>query len=129
MGLESGGAGRIGVLAANSLDYAVVVIACQFAGLTITPLPVLVTPDAQARMIDDAAVAVLFPDAACATAARSAAELSRGNDLDRPVRDGRGRGPRLGRVPHARPPQPRLDLRPDLQLRHHGPAEGHRSEP
>ena len=76
MGLESGGAGRVGVLAANSLDYAVVAVACQLAGLTLTPLPVLVTPDAQARMIDDADVAVLFHDAATETAARAAIGLA-----------------------------------------------------
>lgn len=61
-GMAPGAAKRVGVLASNSLDYAAVVLACQLAGFALVPLPGLVTPDALARMIDDADVGVLFHD-------------------------------------------------------------------
>ena len=75
LGLSGGGARRVGVLGANSLDYAVVVVACQLEGVTVVPLPVLVTADAQARMLADADIAVLFHDAECAVAAQNALRL------------------------------------------------------
>jgi len=59
-GLTPGGTRRVGILAANSLDVAVILAACQLLGATAVPLPTLVTPDAQARMIRDAQVALLF---------------------------------------------------------------------
>jgi len=75
-GLEPGGARRIGILASNSLDVAVVVVAGQLLGVAVVPLPPLITPDAQARMIDDAGVAVVFHDSDHADQARAAAGLA-----------------------------------------------------
>lgn len=63
-GFGPGGRTVVGVLAAPSLDYVVVTLACQLAGVTQVPLPGLVAPDAHARMIDDASIAVIFHDAA-----------------------------------------------------------------
>jgi acyl-CoA synthetase (AMP-forming)/AMP-acid ligase II len=82
LGLEAGGTRRVGLLAANSLDFIVVFLACQLAGIAVVPLPGLITPDAQARMIDDASIAVLFHDHAHAEAARTAVALA-GNSAER----------------------------------------------
>lgn len=70
-GLQPGGSQSVGVLAANSLDYAVIVIGCQLAGVPIVPLPVLIAPDAQGRMVAEAKVALLFHDDDHAAAARA----------------------------------------------------------
>ena len=60
--LTPGGDRRCGILSSNNLDFAVVVLACQLAGVTIVPLPGFVATDALRRMIDDAGVTVLFHD-------------------------------------------------------------------
>ena len=57
-----GYAGRVGLIASNGLDFVVIVVACQFAGVTVVPLPGMLTPDALARMIDDAGVTLVFHD-------------------------------------------------------------------
>lgn len=80
VGIAPGGVRRVGILATNSLDFAVVVLACQLAAATIVPLPGLVTPDALGRMIDDAGVSLLFHDGdhaaqALTATARTAAEV------------------------------------------------------
>jgi long-chain acyl-CoA synthetase len=60
MGLAPGRAPRVGVLAANSLDYAITVATCYAYGFCLVPIPSLIAPDAQARMLMDANVGVLF---------------------------------------------------------------------
>ncbi|WP_428394400.1 class I adenylate-forming enzyme family protein [Lichenicoccus sp.] len=75
LGLEPGGSQRVGLLSANSLDFAVVVVACQLSGVPVVPLPGLVASDAQARMIRDANVTVLFHDAKNAERAHVAISL------------------------------------------------------
>lgn len=71
LGLKPGGAQRVGVLASNGLDFAVVVTACQLAGVPVVPLPVLVVSSAQAAMIEDSNVVVLFHDNDCAEKAHA----------------------------------------------------------
>ena len=88
------GIGRIGLLASNSLDFATVVLACQLAGVPIVPLPGLIAPDAHARMLDDAGVAMLFHDAGHAEQAGAAVALSSGRRDVRLVKIG---GPALDR--------------------------------
>src|SRR5258708_5000950 len=51
LGLEPGGPRRIGIIASNGLDFAIVVAAGQIAGVAVVPLPAIILPDAQARMI------------------------------------------------------------------------------
>ncbi len=72
-GYEAGGDRRVGILSANDLDVAVVILACQISGIAVVPLPVLLTPDAQARMLRDANVRLLFHDADHADKAVAAA--------------------------------------------------------
>ena len=62
LGCQPGGDRRVGILSSNSLDFAIVVTACQSAGVTVVPLPGLVAPDALSRMMADANVALLFYD-------------------------------------------------------------------
>jgi long-chain acyl-CoA synthetase len=76
-GLEAGGSRRVAVLASNSLDYAVVIVACQLVGTSVAPLPCLVSADALARMLDDSATALLFHDREYAELARSAVDGAR----------------------------------------------------
>jgi long-chain acyl-CoA synthetase len=75
VGLTAGGSGRVGLLADNSLDFAVAITACQLAGVPVVPLPGLIAADAHARMLDDAGVALLFHDFAHGEQARAAVEL------------------------------------------------------
>ena len=74
--LEPGGSHRIGVLASNGLDYALLVTAVQLCGVTLVPLPGLLLADALSRMIRDAEVALLFHDAGHTEKARAAAGLA-----------------------------------------------------
>jgi acyl-CoA synthetase (AMP-forming)/AMP-acid ligase II len=60
MGLAPGRAPRIGVLATNSVEYAIVVATCYAYGFCLVPIPSLIAPDAQARMLVDAEVGILF---------------------------------------------------------------------
>ncbi|MEO8450991.1 MAG: class I adenylate-forming enzyme family protein [Gemmatimonadota bacterium] len=76
-GLEPGGTHRVGIIASNGLDFVVVVVACQVLGVTVVPLPGLITPDALARMIDDAGVTIVFHDADHAEKASAAVGLGR----------------------------------------------------
>ncbi len=62
-GFEPGGDRRVGIVSANDLDFAVVLLGCQLAGVAAVPLPGIVTPDALARMLRDADVRMLFHDA------------------------------------------------------------------
>jgi len=55
LGFESGDTRRVGIISANDLDVVVVITGCHFAGLTVVPIPYFIMPDAQARMLDDAA--------------------------------------------------------------------------
>lgn len=75
LGLQPGGDQRIGLLAPNSLDAAIIVAACQIAGLAFVPLPVLIAPDAHARMIADANITHLFHDHALEGQAQAAIAL------------------------------------------------------
>ena len=75
LGLQPGGDRRIGVLAPNSSDVAIILAACQLAGLAFVPLPLLIAPDAQARMIADANVTLLFHDHAFKAQAEAAVGL------------------------------------------------------
>src|SRR5262245_51264957 len=75
LGLAPGGDQRVGILASNGLDVVVVVVASQLIGVALVPLPTLILPDAQARMIEDASVTVLFHDLHHAEAARQARTL------------------------------------------------------
>lgn len=59
-GLVPGGVRRAGIISFNSLDVAIIHGACQLSGIAAVPLPVLVTEDAQARMIQNAEIALLF---------------------------------------------------------------------
>ena len=62
-GFAAGGERRIGLIAANGLDFVTVIVAAQLAGVTVVPLPGPIASDAHARMIDDAKVRFLFYDA------------------------------------------------------------------
>lgn len=62
LGLKSGGEQRVAIIAGNSLDYVVVIVACQLAGVSIAPLPCLFAADSLARMLDDANATVVFYD-------------------------------------------------------------------
>ncbi len=61
-GYEAGGGRRVGILSANDIDFAVVLLACQLVGIAVVPLPGLVTHETQARMLRDANVGMLFHD-------------------------------------------------------------------
>jgi len=76
-GHEAGGPRSVGIISANGLDVVVVVTGCHFAGVTVVPIPYLIMPDAQARMLDDAGVTILFHDQDHADAARAAAAQAR----------------------------------------------------
>ena len=76
LGLQPGGDRRIGVIASNGLDFAVVIAAAQLCGVTVVPLPGLIMPDVQARMMDDANVAIVFYDKDHAEKAHIAANLA-----------------------------------------------------
>ena len=76
MGYEPGGTRCVGIISANELDMVVVITACHFAGVTVVPVPYLILPDAQARMLDDAGVTIVFHDSDHAAAARAAAAQS-----------------------------------------------------
>jgi long-chain acyl-CoA synthetase len=78
IGLLPGGSRRVGLLASNSLDFAIIVLACQLAGVAIVPLPGLITAEAMAGMLDDAGIAVLFADAKHDALARAALAASLG---------------------------------------------------
>lgn len=82
LGCTPGGGERIGVLAHNSLDYAIVLAACQISGLPVVPLPTLITSDAQARMLEDANVTILFHDADHGEKARGAAAMLGGRRIE-----------------------------------------------
>lgn len=88
-GIESGGARRVAVIASNSLEYAVLIVACQLAGVSIAPLPCLVSADALARMLDDSDTALLFHDQDHARLARSAISLSQNGSAVHVVEIGR----------------------------------------
>jgi long-chain acyl-CoA synthetase len=60
MGLAPGRAPRVGVLASNSVEFAIIVATCYVYGFCLVPIPGLIAPDAQARMIVDADVGILF---------------------------------------------------------------------
>lgn len=75
-GLEAGGSRRVAVIASNSLDFVVLIVACQLAGIPIAPLPCLVSADALARMIDDSNTTLLFHDRDHAAIALSAIGLA-----------------------------------------------------
>ena len=76
-GYDAGGTRCVGIISANALDVLVVVTACHFAGVTVVPIPYLIMPDAQARMLDDAGVTIVFHDRDHADAARDAVAQSR----------------------------------------------------
>jgi acyl-CoA synthetase (AMP-forming)/AMP-acid ligase II len=76
LGLEPGGDAKVGIIASNSVDFAVVVLACQRLGVAAVPLPTLLLPDALARMIDDAGATVVFHDAQHADRVHAAARLT-----------------------------------------------------
>lgn len=90
LGLTPGGDDRVGVLAHNSIDYVVVTLACQLSGIPMVPLPVLVTAEAQAGMLADSRVAVLFHDSECESQARAAVALLEGQRRVRLVTMGPG---------------------------------------
>ncbi|HEX7115667.1 MAG TPA: class I adenylate-forming enzyme family protein [Steroidobacter sp.] len=75
--LEPQGRRRVAIIAANSLDYATIIVACQLAAVPVVPLPCLVGADALARMLDDAEVAVVFYDQDYAEKALTAIHSSR----------------------------------------------------
>jgi acyl-CoA synthetase (AMP-forming)/AMP-acid ligase II len=77
LGYEPGEHRRVGIISANDLDMMVVITGCHFAGLTVVPIPYLIMPDAQARMLDDAEVTIVFHDESHADAARAAVAQSR----------------------------------------------------
>jgi len=77
MGYEPGGTRCVGIISANELDMVVVITACHFAGVTVVPIPYLILPDAQARMLDDAGVTLVFHDQDHAEPARAAAAQAR----------------------------------------------------
>lgn len=77
LGIEAGSAQRVALIAGNSLDFVVVLVAGQLAGITVAPISGLITADAQARMIDDANAVVLFHDAEHADKACAAAAMTR----------------------------------------------------
>ena len=62
IGLEPGGERRVGLLCSPGTDLVVVTLGGFLAGVTVVPLPGLVAPDALARMIADADLAILFHD-------------------------------------------------------------------
>jgi len=76
LGLEPGGERRVAIIAANSVEYVGVVLACHMAGIPVVPLPVLVMPDALARMLDNSNSAVIFHDPESKEQAAAAARLS-----------------------------------------------------
>src|ERR1700728_367732 len=53
LGLKAGGDRRVAIIAANSVEYVAVALACHISGIPVVPLPVLVMPDALARMLDN----------------------------------------------------------------------------
>ena len=77
LGFEPGGTRRVGIISANDLDMVVVITGCHFAGLTVVPIPYLIMPDAQARMFDDAGVAIVFHDESHAADSHAAVAQSR----------------------------------------------------
>ena len=60
LGLPPGGDKRVGVLASPSVDYAIVTMASQFAGLTLVPLTGLVSSEALSKMIGDSGATIIF---------------------------------------------------------------------
>lgn len=76
LGFESGDTRRVGIISANDLDVVVVITGCHFAGLTVVPIPYLIMPDAQARMLDDAGVTIVFHNESHGDAARAAVAQS-----------------------------------------------------
>ena len=62
LGLGGDRGRRMALLGAPSLDFAILSLAAFLAGATVVPLPGLVAPDAHARMLMDADVAILFHD-------------------------------------------------------------------
>ena len=76
-GYAPGGSRAIGIISANETDMVVAITGCHFAGVTVVPIPYLILPDAQARMLDDAGVTLVFHDVDHADAAREAAALTR----------------------------------------------------
>lgn len=75
-GFVAGSDRRVGILSLNSIDFAVMIVACQFAGVAFVPLPGLMTPDALARMLQDANILALFHDPDHAERADAAARLA-----------------------------------------------------
>jgi acyl-CoA synthetase (AMP-forming)/AMP-acid ligase II len=80
-GHAPGGERRVGVLSANHPDFAVVITAGQLAGITVVPLPGLITAEAQARMLRDANIVTLFHDHDHAEKAATAARIAGGVTL------------------------------------------------
>lgn len=76
MGLVPGRAPRVGVLAANSVEFAIVIATCYTFGFCLVPLPSLIAPDAHARMLVDADVGVLFVSNNLQDKARTASSLA-----------------------------------------------------
>src|SRR5262249_54808286 len=74
LGLRPGDESKVGIIAANSVDFAVLVVACQYAGVAVVPLPGFLPADALARMVDDSGAAVLFHDEHHAELVRAAAD-------------------------------------------------------
>ncbi|TAK52257.1 MAG: 4-coumarate--CoA ligase [Gammaproteobacteria bacterium] len=82
LGLAPGDDRRVAILSSNSIDFAVVVVACQFAGVAVAPISGMIAADAQARLLDDSNAAVLFYDADHAEQAAAAIRLlARPDDL------------------------------------------------
>ena len=79
-GLTPGGQRRVGIMAANCLDYAVLILGCQLIGVAVVPLPGLIGPDAQAQMARDADLAILFFDSHHGEKALECARLA-GDDI------------------------------------------------
>ncbi|MDX2056546.1 MAG: class I adenylate-forming enzyme family protein [Gemmatimonadales bacterium] len=75
LGFVPGGARRVGLLAANGLDVAVVVVASHLLGVAVVPVPTVITAEAQAGMLTDANVALLFFDPDHREAAHAAVGL------------------------------------------------------
>lgn len=74
-GYVEGGKRRVGILSANNIDFAIVLLGCQIAGIAVVPLPGLVTTEALARMLCDANVGTLFYDLDHAEAATAGHEI------------------------------------------------------
>jgi long-chain acyl-CoA synthetase len=80
MGFAPGRAPRIGVLASNSVEFAIIVASCYAYGFCVVPIPSLIAPDAQARMIVDADLGILFVSEKLKHKAQEALSLAAASD-------------------------------------------------